>query len=122
MRLNFAKLVFSQSCSVFRSVVTRRLPIIALMLSLRSATSPRASTWIERVRSPFVTAVATSAIARTWVVRFAAARASWGRELRGEHVRVGGEVAPRAGGVRNVGVAAEPPFDADLARHARNLI
>src|SRR5512139_3647409 len=39
MRLNFARLVFSQSCSVLRSVVARRLPIIALMLSLRSDTS-----------------------------------------------------------------------------------
>ncbi len=45
---------------------------MALMLSLRSDTSPRAWTWIERVRSPLVTAVATSAIARTCVVRFAA--------------------------------------------------
>src|SRR6266513_2298343 len=74
MRLNFARLVLSQSCSVLRSVVTRRLPIIALMLSLSSETSPRASTWIERVRSPLVTAVATSAIARTWLVRLAASR------------------------------------------------
>ena len=74
MRLNLARLVFSQSCSVLRSVVARRLPIIALMLSLSSDTSPRASTWIERVRSPLVTAVATSAMARTCVVRFAASR------------------------------------------------
>ena len=74
MRRNFARFVFSQSCSVFLWVVSLRLRIISLMLSLRAATSPRASTSIERVRSPFVTAVATSAIARTWVVRFAA---SW---------------------------------------------
>ena len=67
-------LVFNQSCSVLRCVVSRRLLIIALMLSLRSDTSPRASTWIERVRSPFVTAVATSAMARTWVVRLAASK------------------------------------------------
>ncbi len=64
----------SQSCSSLRSVVARRLSIIVLMLSLRSATSPRASTWIDRVRSPLVTAVATSAIARTCVVRLAASR------------------------------------------------
>ena len=74
MRVNLARLVLSQSCSVLRSVVSRRLPIIALMLSLSSATSPRASTWIERVRSPLVTAVATSAMARTCVVRLAASR------------------------------------------------
>ena len=47
---------------------------MVLMLSFSSATSPRASTWIDRVRSPLVTAVATSAMARTWVVRFAASR------------------------------------------------
>src|SRR6266850_634334 len=74
MLVNLARLVFSQSCSVLTSVVSLKLPIIVLMLSLSSATSPRASTWIERVRSPLVTAVATSAIARTWDVRLAASR------------------------------------------------
>src|SRR5712675_2346065 len=74
MLVNLARLVFNQSCSVLRSVVSRRLVIIVLMLSFSSATSPRASTWIERVRSPLVTAVATSAIARTCDVRFAASR------------------------------------------------
>ena len=38
------------------------------MLSFRSETSPFASTVIDRVRSPWVTAVDTSAIARTCVV------------------------------------------------------
>ena len=74
MRLNLARLVFSQSCSLFFCVVSFRLRIISLMLSFSAATSPRASTLIERVRSPLVTAVATSAMARTWVVRLAA---SW---------------------------------------------
>ena len=59
---------------MFFRVVSRRLRIISLMLSLSSATSPCASTAMDRVRSPLVTAVATSAMARTWVVRFAA---SW---------------------------------------------
>ncbi len=40
------------------------------MLSFSSATSPRVSTVIERDMSPWATAEATSAIARTWVVRF----------------------------------------------------
>ena len=44
------------------------------MLSFRSATSPLASTWMERVKSPLVTAVATSAIARTWLVKLSASR------------------------------------------------
>jgi len=45
-------------------VVSFRLRIISLMLSFNAATSPIASTMIERVRSPGY-AVATSAIART---------------------------------------------------------
>ena len=69
-----ARLVLSQSCSALACVVSRRLAIIWLMLSLSSATSPWASTVIDRVRSPWVTAVDTSAMARTWVVRVAA---SW---------------------------------------------
>ncbi len=73
-RVNFARLVFSQSCAVFFSVVSRRLTIISLMLSFNAATSPAASTLIDCDRSPLVTAVATSAIARTCVVRFAARR------------------------------------------------
>src|SRR5437588_293654 len=67
-----ARLVLSQSCSWLAMVVSRRLPIIWLMLSLSSATSPWAATVIEQVRSPWVTAVDTSAIARSWVVRVAA--------------------------------------------------
>src|ERR1700733_3124715 len=74
MLVKRARLVLSQSCSVLRSVVRRRLPIIVLMLSLSSATSPRASTCTERVKSPLVTAVATSAMARTCVVRLAASK------------------------------------------------
>ena len=69
---NLARLVFSQSCSLFFWVVSFRLAIIWLMLSLSAATSPWASTVMERVRSPLVTAVATSAMARTWEVRFPA--------------------------------------------------
>ena len=44
------------------------------MLSFSAATSPEASTVMERVSSPLVTAVDTSAMARTWVVRLPA---SW---------------------------------------------
>ena len=65
MRENFARLLLSQACWSFLRVVSFRLRIISLMLSFSAATSPIASTMIERVRSPWVTAVATSAIART---------------------------------------------------------
>ena len=55
--LNLARLVLSQSCSVFGRRQCR-LSIISLMLSLeRRDLALRHSTVIERVRSPFVTAV-----------------------------------------------------------------
>src|SRR6202022_3619828 len=57
---------FHQSSSGFFPVVSRKFLIISLAVSFNAATSPRASTVIDRVRSPCVTAVATSAIARTW--------------------------------------------------------
>ena len=74
MRVKRSRFVLSQSCSMFCRVVSRRLRIISLSLSLSTATSPLASTRTWRVRSPSVTAVATSAMARTWLVRLAA---SW---------------------------------------------
>ncbi len=74
MELNLARFVFSQSCSWFFCVVSRRLKIIWLMLSLSFATSPSAPTVMARVRSPLVTAVATSEMARICVVSEAA---SW---------------------------------------------
>src|SRR5436190_1469025 len=128
MLVNRARLVFSQSCSVFWSVVSRRLSIIVLMLSLSSATSPRASTWIDRVRSPLVTAVATSAIARTWVVRLAARRLTL--PVRSFQVPAApGTFAcpprrpstPTSRATRNGRLTAELTFGADLARDARHL-
>ncbi len=67
-----ARLLLSQSCSWLALVVATRLDTIVLMLSFRSASSPCASTVIERVRSPRATALVTSAMARTWVVRLLA--------------------------------------------------
>ena len=74
MRVKRSRFVFNQSCSTFCRVVSRRLRIISLSLSLRTATSPLASTDTCLVRSPSVTALATSEMARTWLVRLAA---SW---------------------------------------------
>ncbi len=68
IRLNLARLVFSQSCCLLVSVVSRRLAIIWLMLRFSSSSSPLASTVMVRVRSPSVTAIATSLMARTWLV------------------------------------------------------
>ncbi len=53
----------------FVKVVSRRLVIIWLMVSFNASTSPFASTRMVRVRSPFVTADATSEIERTCVVK-----------------------------------------------------
>ncbi len=64
-----ARLDSSQSLA---RVVSRRLATMRLTLSFSSATSPCASTEMERDMSPWATALATSAIARTWVVRFRA--------------------------------------------------
>ena len=111
MRLNLARLVFSQSCSLFLSVVSLRLRIISLIVSLSAAISPWASTAIDRVRSPLVTAVATSAMARTWR-----------GQVGGELVDVLGQRLPGAGGAGHLGLAAELPFDADLAGHRRHLV
>ena len=110
MRVKRSRFVFSQSCSVFCRIVSRRLRIISLSRSLRTATSPLASTLTWRVRSPSVTAVATSAIARTWLVRFAA---SW----LTSSVRSFQTPATSCG----LRLAAELALDADLARDARHL-
>ena len=67
-----ARLVLSQYCSWLALVVSRRDCTIALMLSLSSATSPSASTEMDRVRSPVATALVTWEMARTWRVRFPA--------------------------------------------------
>jgi hypothetical protein len=74
IELNLARFVFSQSCSWFFCVVSRRLTIIWLMLSLSFATSPSASTVMARVRSPLLTAVANSEMARICLV---SEEASW---------------------------------------------
>src|SRR5690349_16099098 len=60
-----ARLESSQFCWAFSAVVSRRVAIIRLMLSLRSAISPAAATRISWVRSPLATDVATPEIARS---------------------------------------------------------
>ena len=81
-----ARLESSQPCSAFFFVVSRRVTIIWLMLSLSSATSPCASTAIRWVRSPRVTAVDTCGD-----------RAQLGGQRGGELVDVLGQVPPGAG-------------------------
>ena len=55
-------------------------------------------------------AVATSAMLRTWPVRF-----------DGHRVHVVGQILPRAGHAAHLRLAAELAFGADFARHARHF-
>ena len=83
---------------------------IVLMVFFSSRISPFTSTVILRDRSPRATAVVTSAMLRTWR-----------GQVAGHRVDAVGQVLPGAGDARHVGLAAEPAFGADLARHARHL-
>ena len=66
---------------------------------------------ICRVRSPRVTAVATSAMARTWVVRLLASSFTFSVSS-----------LPGAGDALDLGLAAELALGADLAGHAGDLV
>ena len=83
---------------------------IVLMVFFSSRISPLTSTVILRDRSPRATAVVTSAMLRTWVVRLAASRLTL--SVRSF------QVPADAGHDR---LAAEPAVGADLAGHARHL-
>ena len=107
IRENFARFVFSQSCSVFFSVVSFRFAIIWLRLFLSSSSSPCASTVI--------------------CPREIAARhrrcdvcdcAHLKREAVCHRVHVVGERAPRSCCVRNFCLAAELSFSSYFLRDA----
>ena len=80
------------------------------MVFFSSRISPFTSTVILRDRSPRAIAVATSAMLRTWPVRFDAIELTL--SVRSFHV-------PADAG--HLGLAAELAFGADLARHARHF-
>ena len=111
MRVKRARLVFSQSCSWLTRVVSARVRIIWLMLSLSSATSPRASTVIDWRQ-----------VALGHRGGDVADGAHLAGQVAGQLVDVVGEVAPHAGGARHVGLAAQLALDADVARHAGDLV
>ena len=64
----------SRATRVTSSAKAESWSTMVLMVSLSSATSPRASTVIFWDRSPLATAVVTWAMLRTWLVRLPA---SW---------------------------------------------
>ena len=105
-----SRLVFSQSCSVFWRIVSRRLRIISLSLSLRTATSPLAST-------PHL----TGQVALRHRGRHLGDRAHLVGQVRRELVHVVGQVLPDARDLLRLGLAAELALDAHLAGHARDL-
>ena len=80
---------------------------MVLIVFLSARISPFTSTVIFFERSPLATAVVTSAMLRTWPVRFV-----------GHQVHVVGQVLPRAGDAADLRLAAELALGADLARHA----
>ena len=104
------RLVFSQSCSVFWRVVSRRLRIISLSLSFSTATSPLAS---------------HPDLPRQIALGHRCRDVGDGPHLVGEVGRklvdVVGEVLPHAGDLRGLGLAAELALDPDLAGDAGHL-
>ena len=83
---------------------------MVLMVFLSSRISPLTSTVIFLERSPLATALVTSAMLRTWLVR-----------LLGHEVDAVGEVLPGAGHALHLGLAAELALGADLAGHPGHL-
>ena len=80
------------------------------MVFFSSRISPRTSTVILRERSPLATAVVTSAMLRTWLVRLPAI----------EFTRVG-QILPGAADAFHFRLTAEFAFRTDFARHARDF-
>ena len=80
------------------------------MVSFSCRISPDTSTVIFFDRSPLAMAVDTSAMLRTWAVRLDAIELTL--SVRSFQV----PATPQ-----HVRLAAEPPFGADLARHARHF-
>src|SRR5665647_414899 len=95
---------------------------MVLMVFLSSSTSPLASAVIFRLRSPLATAVVTSAMFRTCDVRLLAIEITsrhrrgdvgdvshLAGEVTGHEVHRVGQVLPRTGHARHVGLSAQPP-------------
>ena len=80
------------------------------MVFFSSRISPRTSTVILRDRSPFATAVVTSAMLRTWLVRLPAMELT--DSVRSFHV----PATPRTSRL-----SAELAFGTHFARHARHF-
>ena len=100
----------SRATRVTSEANERSWSTIVLMASFSCRISPRTSTVILRDKSPFATAVVTSAMLRTWPVRLPAIEFTL--SVRSFHV-------PARAWHRRL--AAELAFGADFARHARHF-
>ena len=97
----------SRATRVTSAANDRSCSTIVLMVSLSCRISPRTSTVIFFERSPFATAIVTSAMLRTCA-----------GQVAGHLVDVVGEVLPGAGDAGHLRLAAELALGADLARDA----
>ena len=111
MPVKRARFVFSQSCSVLRSVVQAEVVDhrVDVVFQLRDFA---AGLHLNRTRQ-----VALGDGSRDF-----GDGAHLVGQIVGEQVDVAGEILPRAGGAGHVGLAAEPAFHADFARDGRDLI
>ena len=100
----------SRATRVTSDANERSCSTIVLMVSLSCRISPRTSTVIFFDRSPLATAMVTSAMLRTWPVRFDAIELTL--SVRSFHV-------PATPGT--CGLTAELAFGADFARDARHF-
>ena len=110
MRVKRSRFVFSQSCSMFWRVVSRRLRIISLSLSFSTATSPLAST-----------RDLPGEVALGHRGRHLGDGAHLVGEVGGQLVDVVGQVLPDPADLLRLRLAAELALDADLAGDAGHL-
>ncbi len=101
----------SRATRVTSEANDRSWSTIVLMASFSCRISPRTSTVILRDKSPLATAVATSAILRTWPVRLLA--------IRVYRVR---QILPGSGHAGHHRLAAQLAVGAHFARHARHFL
>ena len=111
MRLNLARLVLSQSCSrvLLRRVAQVADHLVDVVLELGDL-----ALRLDRDR-PRQVALGHGG-------RHLGDRAHLRGQVGGELVDVVGQVLPRAGRARHLGLAAQLALDADLARHRRHLV
>src|SRR5207245_2846652 len=115
---SFPSVPTSRATRVTSAANARRRSTITFTVSLSSRISPLASTVIFCDRSPLATAVVTIAVWQSGVERWPEGRVTVG----GEEVHVLGEVLPGAGDGGDLGLPAELPLDADLARDGGDLL